>query len=275
MALKVYDRNVDAVNKAAAQYSSQKEENQTVNIYRFKQGKTTIRVMQPWNDQGVWYREFQEHQVQIGKRWVFSTCARQFGSACVICEAGEEIYKAGGEDNIKRASDYRPKRQFLINAIVLADPEGDQRSKGIVPIKTGITVLRALLGFDSQPVGDEGFGDITSLTHGFNLSVELSSDKKYTVMPSRSRTNIVELLAKDNMDVMSFTVHDLDVLAPPDSPDELRAILEGADRVPGFPMNPTRTTTRVVGEGTLTEKFTAVSSSVPTPVMPNRPDFND
>lgn len=266
MAFKVFERNEAAIAKAVAKYSN--TEKKAPPTYRFKEGKTTIRVMGPWDDQGVWYREFREHQVKIGKTWIYTTCARPFGKRCILCERCTDIYKLGGEENIKVASNYKAKKQFLMNIVVLADPDGDQRAKGIVPVKTGISVLRPLLNFDAQPVGDEGFGDITNLIHGFNVSVELSSDKKYTVMPSRARTNIQDLLNRDGFDLNQMSMVNLDELLPPLEMEELAAIIESAESAPGMVEEPVKVVETPVAASV------TVSRIMP-PGMTEKPNFDE
>jgi hypothetical protein len=274
MSLKIFERNATAIEEAANKNTEKSvEKKDKVYAYRCKEGKTVVRVMGPYNESGVWYREFLEHQVQINGRWVYTTCARPYGQRCVMCERGEDLHRQGGEENIRMASAYRPKTQVLLNVIVLSDPDGDQRSKGIQTMKSGITVNKALLKYDAQPIGDEGYGDITSLPHGFNIAIERSEVKgktDYTVMPSRNRSNITELLAKDGMDITTFTMHNLDELLPPQSPEEVAALLEGVNRVPGFPVyqGPKKP---VVGNNP--PQQVVVTNPAETPVLPPRPQF--
>lgn len=241
--MKVYERNLDKINEERARDEQREDKgntkSETVRTYKLKKGKTTLRVMPPYSDKGVWFREFQQHQVNIGGRWIYATCARQFGLPCPFCDRGEELYNEATEEKRKEADMFRPKTQFLFNVVVLSDPEGDQRKNGIVPMQTGVKVKRQLLKYDADAIGDEGFGDITNLEQGFNLTVERVGNTEFTVTPSgRKRTNIAQTLSEDGYNLNDFTLHNLDEISPVLPLESMKALLEGANRVPGFPTRP-------------------------------------
>jgi len=234
-----------------------KDETAKVPFYYLKKGKTIIRVLPPFDAEGVWFKEYHEHRLQLGGKTANFTCARPFGGNCVICDKGEQLSEAG-ESSFK---DFQPKRAYLFNVIVLSDSAGTTAKEGVKVLKSGITVKKGFL--ELECAFSEGYGNITSITEGFMLAVERTGDgvkdTRYSVKPFRDRTNLVEVLKAQNVDPSNFTQFNLkDAIPAPRPVEEMLAAIEGKARVFGFPAV-------AVGVG-VTDQVAHVATPAVTPV---------
>lgn len=206
-----------------------------VQVYFLKSGTTVVRILPPYNERGVWFREIQEHNLQVAGRWLSATCPRPFGQVCPICNHGESIAQARTEEALEESRPFRPATRFLFNALVLSDDKGTTAAKGLYVLKTGITVKRGLLLLDTHA----SYSDITNLDSGFDVSIMRSGtglDTKYNVLPIPERTSVNQNLMNQGLNPQAILIpYDLDTLFPPKSADELQAMLEGKQAAPGFP----------------------------------------
>ena len=72
------------------------------------------------------------------------------------------------------------------------------------------------------------------------------------------------------MDITTFTMHNLDELLPPQAPEEVAALLEGVNRVPGFPVYQGPKPAGTVGNNA---PQVVVTNPAAAPVLPPRPQF--
>ena len=240
MALKPFQRNEQAINQERDRDKKQQAEQSEggVSTYFLKKGTATVRILPPYNERGVWFRETQEHTIQIApKKWQSFTCPRPSGKQCPFCDQGTALYEEGSEEAVAKAKDFRPRTQFLFNALILSDNRGNNASKGVQVLKAGVMVKRQLLELDTNV--QAGWGDMTNLETGFNVNIERTGEgleTKYSVLPfGGGRSNILENLATQGIDANSLTLHDLDALFPPRSYEELSGVMEGQATAPGFP----------------------------------------
>ena len=249
-------------------------EGSKIPFYYLKKGKTLLRVLPAYNHEGIWFKEFYEHKLALGGKFVSLTCGRQYGQECALCQKGEELSLAGDET----FHDFQPKRTYLFNVIVLSDPSGITAKEGVRVLKAGVTVKKELVDLDRA--FSEGYGDITNAENGFTLSVERTGDTKkdtrYNVKAFRDRTNIEDVLKAQNVDFTHFVQFNLNDVVPSPRPlDEVKAAVEGRNRVPGFPsvtISPT-SATPVVVVGTMLAPANPMISMEPVaaPVIPEPP----
>ena len=211
-----------------------KDEGTKVPFYYLKKGKTILRVLPPYSAEGVWFKEFYEHKLPLGGKTAGFTCLRQYGQGCVICDKGEELSEKGDS----ACKEFQPKRSYLFNVVVLSDNSGITAKDGVKVLKAGVTIKKEMVDLDRA--FSEGYGNITSITEGFTLSVERTGDTmkdtRYNVKAFRERTNIVDVLKAQNVDPSNFTQFNLNDAVPAPRPiEEMQAAIEGKGRVFGFP----------------------------------------
>lgn len=225
-------------------------------IYVLKKGITQLRVMPPLPGQKKFFREFREHPWNPGGRFRRDTCPTNLGLPCPVCDEGKKLFQTNDPDSVIRSKKLRPRRQFILNAVILADPDGAGAKSGVQVMRFGVKVKRQLVRYDRD--FDGSWGGMTDLQTGFDVRIEKTGDTmettEYFVHGVPKRTDIGQALAAQGIDFSKFDSHDLDLVAPPPTHAELEALLK-EDFVPGFDNSPT------IAEGT----------GNPTPVEPDAP----
>lgn len=223
-------------------------------IYVLKKGITQLRVMPPLPGQKKFFREFREHPWNPGGRFRRDTCPTNLGAPCPVCDEGKRLFQTSDPDSVIRSKKLRPRRQFILNAVILADPDGAGAKSGVQVMRFGVKVKRQLVRYDRD--FDGSWGGMTDLQTGFDVRIEKTGDTmettEYFVHGVPKRTDIGQALSAQGIDFSKFESHDLDLVAPPPTHAELEALLK-EDFVPGFDNSPT------ISEGT------------PTPVEPDAP----
>lgn len=220
MGLVQYKRNADALSKAR-QDDVENAGNNGVYALTFKNGTTTIRVMPPWSEKGMWYEPITEHFIARAKRTV--VCTEDLFGRCPVCEHGAALQAAGDVDGAKN---FRPSTKYLVNAIILSEPNGKLTIKdGIKMFKLPGSVKSELLKYDADTDGD-GWGDITDYYHGVNVKVERNGaglNTKYSVTPLPARVDIVKKLQEEGIDPNSLELSVLDGIFVPESFEKVAA----------------------------------------------------
>jgi hypothetical protein len=176
--------------------------------------------MPSYSDKGVWYHEVVEHFIK-GKNRSF-VCTQNTANRCPICEHGAGLAASGQED---AAKDFKASTRFLINVLVLSDPNGKVSIKdGVKVMKIPATVKTALLDMDTDFGG--GYGDIINFHTGMNVNIDragMSLTTKYTAKAVPIRSSIVDTIQQEGLNIENFTLHLLDQFAPAKSYEDLVA----------------------------------------------------
>ena len=219
MALKVYDRNEEAILKSG----NKKDFN---NFYYFRAGKTVMRILGPYSNKGVWFKPFLSYYFQLGDQATTLISPRDSGGVDPIYEHGAKLYKSGDEQLVEQAKQFRPRRRFLVNAVILSDPAGKSIKDGIQVVELPAKVKEELVNYDTNV--DEGYGDITNLHTGRNITIEKTGEKlmtRYSVRPHVQFSDLLELAKENGVDLNSWTLPNLDEEAAPASLEELQEVL--------------------------------------------------
>lgn len=219
MGLIEYKRNDEALEKAR-QRDVAGENGFGQFALNLKAGRTTIRVMPAWSEKGIWLQEITEHFIN-GKNRSFPCVAVSEGR-CPICEYGASLAAQGREEDAKS---FRANTKFLINVLVLNDPNGKYSIKdGVKVMKLPNTVKKSLLDLDTDKSG--GYGDIVSFHHGMNVNIDRSGqglNTKYVTKVVPQRTSIIETIQQEGLNLDNFQLHALDEFVPVKSYDEVAA----------------------------------------------------
>lgn len=222
--MKFYSPNNEAL--AADRSKDAREVANQAGVAQFflKPGITHVRVLPPFNERGVWYREIWEYNVVIdGQRRVF-TAPSQTGQPDPFEEKKNQLIQAGGDLNIKLAEGLKVSRRFLFNALVWVTPPGVEFKHGeVVVLKAPVTVKRALLEMDQDVQG--GWADITNPSSGVNVKISRTGkglNTTYQVSPMPQRTSLAQDLMQVQVDVNGLNLYNLDELYLPLPYEELK-----------------------------------------------------
>lgn len=225
-----FQKNEEALK---AEYQKDKRESngggsQGVPLLFLKKGITQVRILPEYKDGVPWFREIKEVFTKVDGVSAFHTSPDTYGDPCPFKEEGQRLYKERTEESIEAAKSLRPKSSFLFNAICYTSPDGDIGPEaGVVVLKAGTMVKRALLDLDQDAAG--GYGNITDLKEGFDIRIERTGDglnTEYVAKAIPQRTNIIEKLESMGLNPSEIlNPIDLDELFPAKSYDELKKVL--------------------------------------------------
>jgi hypothetical protein len=187
-------------------------------IVFLQKGVTTLRILPAYSEHGIWCFEVREHSAYVNGKFSPQICLGK-ENGCPWCLEGERLYNLGGEANIERAKDLRPRRNYLFNAIFMNGPEEKLNPQsGVMVLKAGVKVKRQIFDLDSDVAG--GYGDVTNVETGFDLRITRTgngrNDTEYQVKAIPERTSLAA-----NLEAAGFSgeikPHDLSkVLTPGD-----------------------------------------------------------
>lgn len=209
--------------------------------FRPKAGTSQVRVLPPHKNSDTWFHRSLEHWVDgVG----YVPCLRQFGKPCPICEEGEKLYQSGNEELVKTSIDLRPREQYYFNVVVFNDGTGNFDPKsGVKIMRTGVKIFKPLRTFDNDEAS--GWGDMTNLETGFNVSIQRTGqgrkDTEYTVSPVNSKGETLKaMLTRHSVDLETLELHNLNeyVQSLTLSYEEMKSKFENKQVAPGFPGGP-------------------------------------
>ena len=186
----------------------------TGTFFKPKEGKNTVRILPPWSDSGLWYKEATMHYglANLEGKERAQPCLKMFGNACPVCEARMELEKGTQEDK-KAADRIRPRTKYYTN--ILEGKSGKVMIWGFTPKTLGI-----LLSYCSDP----DYGDISHPEEGFDVVIERQgttrTDTKYQIR-LRPKATAIEVEGWDAQ------MHNLDAEVVDEMEyDELLSIVE-------------------------------------------------
>lgn len=207
--MQVYQRNEQALTQHQQEDADRQAQANQVFVFNPKAGKTSFRVLPPWDERGLWFHEIREHSFFAPGATKAYACTADSQGSCPVCDYGAALAAQNQEEEAKK---FRASTKFLLNTIIFSDPSGKNSVKnGVTVMKVGATVKRQLLSYDLAV--SEGYGDITDLQQGFDLTLERTGSKlttKYDVKPFPQRRDLVARLAEEGIDINSLELVPLD-----------------------------------------------------------------
>jgi hypothetical protein len=136
--------------------------------FKPKEGKNVVRILPPWSDNGLWYKEATLHyglKNEEGKERGYP-CLKMFDKDCPICEKREELL-AGSKEDKKVGEKLRARTKFYTNVLIPA---------------TGKVMIwgfsQKTLGTLLSYCGDPDYGDISSPEEGFDVIINRTGTGK-------------------------------------------------------------------------------------------------
>ena len=131
-------------------------------FFQLKAGKNEMRILPPWNDDGMFYHESVIHYgfMVEGKNRAYP-CLKFLGEKkCPACDLFARLSQGDKEDQ-KIARNLRPTAKFFVNVV----PKGSENVK-IFALKP--KMLKQILGY----MADDDWGDVTDPEEGHNIVIE-------------------------------------------------------------------------------------------------------
>jgi hypothetical protein len=211
-----YETNMSKIKEAQERYSKKRG----VEFWKPKEGDSLVRILPPWNDEGVWYLEVPYHY-GLGEENKRAICPKRLlGKKCYICEKVKELQNLGN-DAKPLAEKIRAKNTFYYNILDLKDLD-----KGVQIMQSGVTIFKDLLFYDL----DEEWGNITHKKTGYNIVINregtTATNTKYKVSPKKNSSPLTDPSVLENLfDLSEIFTKQVPTYA------ELRKLYENEDDV--------------------------------------------
>jgi len=178
-----------------------------------KEGENLIRILPPYGESGLFFREVDMH-FGVGKNGESFVCTRAEGGRCYACEKLEELRSSDDPEKIKLARKFVPRHRVLYNIVDLNEP-----SKGVRIFSSGTTIFKDILSYFADP----DWGDITDPENGYDIRIIREGtglETSYRVQAKKNPTPIAdpEWLTQ---------LHDLDSVVQILPYERQREIIEG------------------------------------------------
>lgn len=260
-------------NKTTLSQERARDSRETVfdfeDTFFLQKGITSVRILPPYSEEGVWFRELVEYRIAGEGSATFLT-APEPGEPDPVADFIDHLRSLGDEASLEVAKELRPRRQYLFNALILSAPQAEFEKGKVYVLKTGVSVKRDLLQFDQDE--QLGWADITNLEKGVNFNINRTGTglkTEYNVSPMSERTNVQEYLASVGVDINTVKLHDLNNIYTPREASEMQAVLKKA--FPNyFRRTPSASVLQPVEESPTADepKTELVTPAVPPPPMP-------
>lgn len=252
-----YKVDLSKIKAKQVQYDkSANAKNFQSNFWVPKEGKNNIRVLPPWSEEGIWYREVPYHYGVGGKSVVCPK--RLLSKSCYVCDKVAEFRKSSDKELNDLANDLRPKMRVYYNVIDL-----DDTAKGVQVFGSGVQVFKDLLYYDL----DDEWGNITDVEEGYDIILTREGkgrNSKYQVKAKKNSSSLENeewlnsLSNLDNLIGKILSYDELKTLYETPVEDTAPAVLE---EVPE-PKKPTPRTLKDIEEDDIPEEIEEVP---PTP----------
>lgn len=220
--IKGYARNEEAIEKEGATGAR---------FHSLAPGRTVLRILPPYSERGVWFRSVLEYYIRLGDETRVLISPKDAGLRDPLSEYGESLSQSGDERLVEKSKSIRPRRRFLVNALVVSDPKGTSLKDGVKVVNLPVRVKEDLRNIDTDV--QSGYGNITDLEGGFNVTVERSGEglqTRYAVRAHRERSNILEQAHEQGLNPDGWSLFNLDDCAKPSTERELQEIVDRIER---------------------------------------------
>ena len=181
-------------------------------------GTTQVRILPPYSDKGVFFKEVTKHRVRVGKRTEILVCPMaEAGLPCLLCEKGQELTDTKDEAKMEYAREnLRSRTAYLYNVICHSGPQDRKNNTPefgkVYCMEAGVMVHKQIIALDQDPAC--GWADLTTVNNGVNLMIKRTGQRlqtEYNVSPhGAGRTDIFAQLSERGIKPESLVLFDLD-----------------------------------------------------------------
>lgn len=223
------------LNKIREQYEKLNKKGDGNNEEFFKQflkledGENPVRILPPWNDEGVFYVATALHRIPDGMIW---HCRRVKNEQCPICELYFELWKqhnlvAGKDKSVtspfrKKATEIKPNKRYFMNAL-------DRRTGEVKVLSVGSIIFDKIISSMMDP--DDPLGDVTDPITGFDLKIvkitpKGGSDQWPKYDQTKFRTKSSPLGTKEEIAKYLDQLYDLNKFVPLEKYEQMKIAID-------------------------------------------------
>ena len=119
------------------------------------------------------------HGFQGKGGWFIENCPTTIGRKCPVCEANNELWNSGIEDNKKVARDRKRKLSYISNILVISDPANRENEGKVFLFKYGKKIFDKILDKMQPQFQDEKPIDPFNFWEGCNFKLKIVNVEGY------------------------------------------------------------------------------------------------
>ena len=175
------DRLTEEINKTQNKSESYKDDRfWKPEVDKAGNGYAVIRFLPAAEGDDVpWARVF-SHGFQGKGGWFIENCPTTIGKKCPVCEANNELWNSGVEDDKNIARDRKRKLSYISNIIVMSDPANPQNEGKVFLYKYGKKIFDKITESMQPEFQDETPINPFDFWEGANFKLKIRKVAGYT-----------------------------------------------------------------------------------------------
>ena len=143
-------------------------------------GYAVIRFLPaPPNEDLPWVRVF-SHGFQSKGGWYIENCPTTIGQKCPVCEANNELWNSGNEDDKGIARDRKRKLSYISNIMVIDDPANPANNGKVFLFRYGKKIFDKINDKMNPQYKDEDAVNVFDFWQGANFKLKIRNVEGYT-----------------------------------------------------------------------------------------------
>ena len=173
-------KELDKVVKGASENSYKDDRFWKAEVDKTGNGYAAIRFLPaPPNEDLPWVRIF-SHGFQSKGGWYIENCPTTVGGKCPVCEANNELWNSGVEDDKNIARDRKRKLSYISNILVVDDPTNPANNGKTFLFRYGKKIFDKINDKMNPQYKDEDAVNPFDFWQGANFKLKIRNVEGYT-----------------------------------------------------------------------------------------------
>lgn len=173
-------KELDKVVKGASENSYKDDRFWKAEVDKTGNGYAAIRFLPaPPNEDLPWVRIF-SHGFQSKGGWYIENCPTTIGGKCPVCEANNELWNSGVEDDKTIARDRKRKLSYISNILVVDDPTNPANNGKTFLFRYGKKIFDKINDKMNPQYKDEDAVNPFDFWQGANFKLKIRNVEGYT-----------------------------------------------------------------------------------------------
>lgn len=173
-------KELEKVTKGGGENSYKDDRFWKAEVDKTGNGYAVVRFLPaPPNEDLPWVRIF-SHGFQSKGGWYIENCPTTIGGKCPVCEANNELWNSGNEDDKNIARDRKRKLSYISNIMVIEDPVNPSNNGKVFLFRYGKKIFDKVNDKMNPQYKDEDAVNPFDFWQGANFKLKIRNVEGYT-----------------------------------------------------------------------------------------------
>lgn len=173
-------KELEKVTKGGGENSYKDDRFWKAEVDKSGNGYAVIRFLPaPVNEDLPWVRVF-SHGFQSKGGWFIENCPTTIGGKCPVCEANNELWNSGNDDDKNIARDRKRKLSYVSNVLVIDDPSNPANNGKVFLFRYGKKIFDKVNDKMNPQYKDEDAVNPFDFWQGANFKLKIRNVEGYT-----------------------------------------------------------------------------------------------